>query len=344
MGCNVLELACWPVLARRAGPRRAIGARAPVLKLAMLVALQFVLAVAPLPVFAQGPVPKLPDDPRVKVVQIPGSIPAPRPAAIVLPIGYDSGSQRYPVLYLLHGLDGSWRDWLSRTNLLSYTAAVPVIVVLPDAGNSWYANSVTDTTRRFEHYIGTDVVAYVDAHFRTLPYPQARYIAGLSMGGYGALLLATKQPGRFSFAASLSGAFTPIRDWDRPSVVAAFGPVGSAARDSADFARILKAADPHGLPYYWLGCGTSDPLIGGSREIAAILSARNLPYEYHETAGAHEWAYWDRSLPAVLGQVRRRVDRLPRTPPGPRRHRRRPAMHRPDAPHPIHGRPEVNRR
>jgi putative tributyrin esterase len=328
-----------PGVARRAAVRR----RAPLpgrlpLRLAACLALQLTVGLVASPLRAQGPAPKLSDDPRVKLVQIPGSVPAPRPAAIVLPVGYDTGSRRYPVLYLLHGLDGSWQDWLSRTNLLAYTAHLPAIVVLPDAGNSWYVNSATDTTQRFEHYIGTDVVAYVDAHFRTLPYPQARYIAGLSMGGYGALLLATKAPGRFSFAASLSGAFTPIRDWDHPSVMAAFGPVGSAARDSADFARILKTADPRGLPYYWLGCGTSDPLIGGSREIAAILSERKLPYEYHETAGAHEWAYWDRSLPAVLQQVRQRIDLLNGGPPG--RGMRRPGPHRPSMrrrgpPHPT---------
>jgi putative tributyrin esterase len=251
--------------------------------------------------------PKLPDDPRVHLVQIPGSVPRPRPAAVIVPKDYESGARRYPVLYLLHGLDGSWVDWLTRTNVLAYTRDLPLIVVLPDAGDSWYVDSATDSTQRFEHYVGTDVVRYTDTHFRTLPYPQARYVAGLSMGGYGALRLATDDPGRFSFAASLSGAFTPIRDSDHESVMLAFGPLGSAARQAGDLATLLREADPDRLPYYYLGCGTGDELIPGSREIAAVLSKRGLPYEYHETHGVHEWEYWDREIRPILRRIAQRI-------------------------------------
>ncbi|MGD8321874.1 MAG: alpha/beta hydrolase-fold protein [Gemmatimonadota bacterium] len=252
--------------------------------------------------------PKLPDDARVHLVEIPGSVPESRPAAVILPRGYDRGSRRYPVLYLLHGLTGSYVDWLTRTNVLTYTANLPVIVVLPDAGDSWYVNSATDSTARYADYIAKDVVRYADTHYRTLPYPQARYVAGLSMGGYGALRLATEHPRTFSFAASLSGAFTPIRDWDHPSLVQAFGPVGSAARAAGDLAAILENAEPDGLPYYYLGCGTGDGLITGNREIAAILSTRGLPYEYHETHGVHEWEYWDREIRPILQRI---VERIP---------------------------------
>lgn len=250
------------------------------------------------------------EDARVRELGIRGSLSSPRPAIVVLPSDYDASSSRYPVLYLLHGLGGSYRDWLDRTNLLAYSARLRLIVVLPDAANSWYANSATDSTLRFADYIGKDVVEYVDAHFRTLPFPQARYIAGLSMGGYGALELATANPGRFSFAGSLSGAFTPIRDWDQESVVQAFGPVGSEARKEADFARLLRSADTARLPYYYLDCGESDPLLSGSREVASILSERKLPYEYHEVRGVHEWEYWNRRLPRLLDAVTQVMGRL----------------------------------
>ena len=254
---------------------------------------------------AQAPAgsPRLPDDPRVHRVQIPGSVPQARPAAVILPTDYDDGTHRYPVLYLLHGLGGSWVDWLTRTNILEYTRTMPLIVVLPDAGDSWYVNSSTDAKQRFQDYVGNDVVRWTDANFRTLPYPQARYIAGLSMGGYGALRLATLSPRRFSFAASLSGAFTPVRTSDHPSVLSAFGAVGDSARAAGDYAALLREVKTEPLPYVYLACGTGDGLIDGNREIAAVLSERGIPYEYHETHGVHEWEFWDREIRPVLRRI-----------------------------------------
>lgn len=281
------------------------------------VVLAGVLAAAPLSTaLAQGTAapPKLPDDPRVHMVEIGGSVPTARPAAVILPRGYDGGSRRYPVLYLLHGLGGSYVDWLARTNLLEYTADLPLILVLPDGGDSWYVNSATDSTAHFEDYIVTDVVRYTDAHYRTLPYPQARYVAGLSMGGYGAVRLATEHPRIFSFAGSLSGAFTPVRDWDRESVVRAFGPPGSPARAAGDVATLLKNAKPGGLPYYDLACGTGDGFISGNRELAEILSERGIPYEYHETHGVHEWEYWDREIRPILRRIAQRIPAEARLP------------------------------
>ena len=283
-----------PGLAAQARPRAPTPPRAPA-----------TTAVAP----AAGPLFPA-TDPRVHVVTIPGTIPQPRPAAILLPRDYETSGVRYPVLYLLHGLGGAWDNWLSRTNVLEYTADLPLIVVMPDAGDSWYANSATDTTQKFQHYIAQDVVQYVDAHFRTLPFAQARYLAGLSMGGYGALILATKFPNRWSLAASLSGAVSMAKSSDIPSTNAAFGPVGSATRDSADLLALLRRADPRGLPYYYLDCGTGDRLIQGNREVAAILSERALPYEYHEVRGVHDWEMWNRRIPVVLQLVRQRIRAL----------------------------------
>jgi S-formylglutathione hydrolase FrmB len=241
------------------------------------------------------------------VVEIGGTVPKPRPTAVLLPRDYATSGRRYPVLYLLHGLSGAYDNWLSRTNLLEYTADLPLIVVMPDAGDSWYGNSVTDTTQKFQHYVAEDV-----ANFRTLPFAQGRYIAGLSMGGYGAVMLATKYPNRYSLAASFSGAVGMARSSDSPSVNAAFGPPNSPTRDSADLPALLKRVDPRGLPYYYLDCGTADRLIQGNRDVAAILSDRGLPYEYHEVRGVHDWEYWNRRVPIVLQLVAQRIALLGR--------------------------------
>jgi putative tributyrin esterase len=280
--------------------------RSPRLAVALLAA----LAVA-LPATVEAQRNTVPDTGRVRIVSIPGSLPAPRNAVVVLPAGYDDSPRLYPVLYLLHGHDGGHRNWLERTNLLAHTARLPLIVVLPDAGNSWYANSAARPDERFEEYVARDVPAFIDQHFRTLNYREARYVAGLSMGGYGALLLGLKYPGRFSLAGSFSGSLRAAMDTVSTTVMDAFGPAGSAARAENDLLALAGRASAAGAPYFYVDCGTADGLLAGNRAFVAALAARPLAYEYHEVPGAHGWEYWDRRLPVFLRLVEERIARLP---------------------------------
>ena len=89
---------------------------------------------------------------------------------ILLPCGYQSGSGRFPVLYLLHGLYGDYLNWDTRTNLERCAQRYELIVVMPDAGDSWYTNSATDPKDKFEDYIAKDLVAEIDGKFRTLRF------------------------------------------------------------------------------------------------------------------------------------------------------------------------------
>jgi len=131
---------------------------------------------------------------------------------ILLPCGYQTGSRRFPVLYLLHGLYGDYLNWDTRTNLERCAQRYELIVVMPDAGDSWYTNSATDPKDKFEDYIAKDLVAEIDGKFRTLRSRHARAIAGLSMGGYGALKIALRYHDDFAFAGSLSGALDAPQD------------------------------------------------------------------------------------------------------------------------------------
>jgi S-formylglutathione hydrolase FrmB len=270
------------------------------------------LAVAlALPPAVRAQAAPVPDTARVRIVSIPGSLPEPRNAVVVLPSGYHQSSRRYPVLYLLHGHDGGHRNWMERTNLLAYTARLPLIVVLPDGANSWYTNSSARPDEKFEDYVGRDVPAYVDQHFRTLTFREARYVAGLSMGGYGALKLAMKNPGRFSLAGSFSGALTPVRNPTYPSVRDAFGPVNSASRAENDLLALARDTRiPDGTHFYF-DTGSADGVLPSNRELAQAMAARPLSYEYHEVPGAHTWEFWNRRLPVFLALVEERIDRLP---------------------------------
>lgn len=251
------------------------------------------------------------DTGRVRIVSIAGSLPAPRSATVVLPTGYDESGRRYPVLYLLHGHDGAHWNWAARTNLLAHTARTPVIVVLPDAANSWYTNSFARPEERWEEYVAREVPAYIDEHFRTLTYREARYVAGLSMGGYGALKLGLKYPGRFSLVGSFSGSPGAVMNTVSPTVRDAFGPAGSAARAENDLLALVRQISPADAPYFYVDCGTADGLLAANRALAEAMAARPLAYEYHEVPGTHGWEFWDRRLPVFLRLVEERAARLP---------------------------------
>lgn len=257
-----------------------------------------------------------PDTGRVRIVSIPGSLPAARNAVVVLPAGYHESLRRYPVLYLLHGHDGGHRNWLDRTNLLAHTARLPVIVVLPDAGNSWYTNSHARPEEKFEDYVAREIPAFIDQNFRTLTYREARYVAGLSMGGYGALKLGLKYSARFSLAGSFSGS--PLAAGEASSSTAndAFGPAGSASRAENDLVALARDGRIAEGTYFYIDSGIADRLLAANRTFVQAMSARPLAYEYHEVPGAHTWEFWDRRLPVFLKLVEERIARLPAAEPG----------------------------
>ena len=127
---------------------------------------------------------------------------------IVLPAGYEESDQRYPVLYLLHGLTSNYTLW-GRMRVPVYAARYELIVVMPDVGNSWYVNwaqSDDGQKNAWEDYMINDVIGHVDANYRTIARREGRAINGLSMGGYGALMLGLRHPEMFCSIGSHSGA------------------------------------------------------------------------------------------------------------------------------------------
>jgi S-formylglutathione hydrolase FrmB len=231
------------------------------------------------------------------------------PYEVVLPIGYEAGRQHYSVLYLLHGWQGDETDWINRTHLTELAARYQLLIVTPRAGNSWYVNSATNPTDRYADYVLDDVIEDVDSHYRATADPQHRAIAGLSMGGYGALLFALRRPAMFGFAASISGAFSgpygieEVMPQLKPSIDQAYGSSGSATRKENDLDSLIAAADPRTIPYLFIECGTADPLLPSNRHLVAELSEYKLQYEYHELPGNHTWSFWDDSLSPMLTEL-----------------------------------------
>lgn len=227
---------------------------------------------------------------------------------VLLPHNYDNGG-RFPVLYLLHGIYGDYKNWDTRTGLENYAKDLHIIIVMPDADDSWYTNSATVSADKFEDYIAKDLIAEIDGKYRTIHDGHQRAIAGLSMGGYGAVKLGVKYPELFAFAGSLSGAFNAPRNLDalradfRARLLEVFGGEGSPTRRQNDVFLLLNAPHQTPYPYFYLACGTADFFLETNRALTQQLSSRSLAYEYHETAGGHTWEYWDQALPSLLRAV-----------------------------------------
>lgn len=238
-----------------------------------------------------------------------------RPVVILLPDDYDAQLQ-YPILYLLHGYSGGCFDWTERTSLEQFTDNWPLIIVMPDAGNSWYVNSATDSSDRYEEYIIDDVRLFVEQRYSV--DSSKRAVAGLSMGGYGALMLAMRHPDLFQFAGSLSGAIVvpgslrgpelnPARKALRATQDAAFGIVTDDVLNRYELTRLLQTLTPKKAPYLYLVTGIQDALtefLPAQRSLAAQLGDAGFPYEAHETPGNHSWSFWDREIRPLLLRTR----------------------------------------
>jgi putative tributyrin esterase len=239
---------------------------------------------------------------------------APLPYNVVLPADYNraaSKNKRYPVVYLLHGLGGSAADWVSsRAHLADYAAQYPFIIVVPEGKDGWYTDGLAPDAK-FESYFVEELIPDVDRRFRTVAAREGRAVAGLSMGGYGALKFGLKHPEAFAFAASMSGALgapswtpdMPLPEFVKPSVARVYGPAGSDVRRANDIFRITRELAPEQiarLPYLYLDCGTEDFLISNSRDFSALLIEKKIPHEFRELPGTHSWPYWDRQVQEIL--------------------------------------------
>jgi S-formylglutathione hydrolase FrmB len=246
------------------------------------------------------------------------------PYNVILPPDYDnSRTTRYPVLYLLHGLTGHYSDWVARTNIADYATAYRLIVVMPEGNDSWWSDSVTVPSDKYETYILQELIPDVQQRYRTIEARYGRAIAGLSMGGYGAIKFGLKSPATFVFAASLSGAFSVTRlteqdgnpRWE--SSVTAFGPPGSEHRKANDLNELVAKLLPNqvsALPYFYFDCGTEDSLrnFSANRQLSALMYEKKIAHEYRELPGDHSWGYWDKQIQEVL-EIASQKMRLPRT-------------------------------
>jgi Predicted esterase len=224
----------------------------------------------------------------------------------LLPADYNSSREKYPVLYLLHGLFGDENDWLAKTKLADYTSGLQLIVIMPEGDDSWYTNSIADPRNRCEDYIANDLIREIESRYRVQSSRNARFIAGLSMGGYGALKMGIKHPRQFSIVGAFSAAALAADTLPRfETLNAAFGAPDTPGRSENNLYLLAAKADANDLPYFMLTCGTSDRLRADDLQMADLMRLVGVQYEYEEFPGAHEWPVWNRSVAMLLHYLER---------------------------------------
>jgi S-formylglutathione hydrolase FrmB len=233
------------------------------------------------------------------------------PYRVVLPAKYSDKSESgrvYPVIYLLHGLFGRFDNWTAKTKIAEYAKQYDFIIVTPEGGDGWYTDSATVSSDKYESYIVEELIPEIEKNFRTIANRDNRFIAGLSMGGYGAIKFGLKYPDKFSLVGSFSGALdAPLRGQDnknlRPSIISVFGSEGSKTRTDNDIYRMVREASAEAikhLPYIYFACGTEDFLFQPNREFDALLLEKKVPHEYRELPGAHTWDFWEEQVQEFL--------------------------------------------
>ena len=222
---------------------------------------------------------------------------------LLLPTDYETSKRSYPVLYLLHGLWGSENDWLALTNVAEQVKALPLIVVMPQADDSWYVNAATRPEAKYEDYVFGDLVQEIESRYRAEKDRDGRFVAGLSMGGYGALKEGLKQPQRFAVVGAFSATANAARrvrlDVKTPAI--AFGAADSETRKANDVMLLIGRSDPKSLPYIFVMTGFNDPVaLEDSRAFLDVAQLMRVQYEYHELPARHDWPFWQKSLESFL--------------------------------------------
>lgn len=230
------------------------------------------------------------------------------PYRIFLP--QNLAGQRLPVVYLLHGGNGSFRDWSNESDVARY-AARGLILVMPEGAFSYYMNAIGKPANRYEDYILNDLISDVETRFSAATGRKNRAIIGISMGGFAAIEFAFTRPELFFFVGAISPSVDIVRrrpsirrtgEWWRIRTI--FGPSGSESRRSRDPFLLVQTADPQKTPFIYLTAGASEPLLDPNRRFAARLGEYHFAHEFQIKPGGHDWGEWNSQIPACFDSLR----------------------------------------
>ena len=219
-------------------------------------------------------------------------------AVVIIPKSYTK-KNTYATLYLLHGAYGNYQNWANKVPALQSEAnKYEMIIVCPDgAVNSWYFDSPVDSTYQFETHVSTEVPQYIDANYSTKKDRKYRAIAGLSMGGHGAIFIAFRHANTFGACGSMSGALNISTITNGYDVNKRLGVADSTNLYYKNWSviNVIEKAPTDSLAII-IDCGLQDFIIGMSKATHQKLVALKIPHDYIERPGKHDWNYWANAI------------------------------------------------
>lgn len=214
---------------------------------------------------------------------------------------------KYPVLYLLHGILDDHTTWQRKSSIERYVEPLGLAVIMPAVHRSFYTDMVHGN--KYWTYVSEELPSLIQSLFYISPEREDNFVAGLSMGGYGAFKLALRHPSRYAAAASLSGgldivniALGGVDEAWHTEMEAVFGNVRQISGSENDLFQLAKAISTHkeDCPFLYQCCGVEDFIYQDNLRFRDNALSLNLPLTYEEGPGYHEWKYWDKQIQRVL--------------------------------------------
>lgn len=219
-------------------------------------------------------------------------------AIVITPDNYSNGKE-FPVVYLLHGFSGNYKDYITQVKgIEKWTDIYDMIIVCPDGGfSSWYFDSPVDKNMKYETYISSELVTWIDKNYKTIKTSNGRAISGLSMGGHGALYIALRHQDVFGSAGSMSGGvdIRPFPDnWDLSVRLGKYSEYPEDWEQNT-VVNLLDLYKPKGLSII-IDCGTEDFFYHVNENLHEQLKYRNIPHDFISRPGSHDLNYWSNSV------------------------------------------------
>lgn len=219
-------------------------------------------------------------------------------AVVVKPSSYN-GKKSFPVVYLLHGYSSNYTSWINQAPIIKDLAdQYQMIITCPDGNyDSWYFDAPKLASSRYETYVSTELVKWMDEHYKTIANKQNRAITGLSMGGHGALYLAFRHQDVFSVAGSMSGG-VDIRPF--PLKWGISKSLGTYAEEQENWnthtvMELTHLLTPNSLSLI-IQCGTEDFFYNVNVKLHEKLLHNNIPHTFITNPGSHNWDYWREAI------------------------------------------------
>lgn len=245
----------------------------------------------------------------LRIDHVPETVKVNLPMNIILPDPGKMGGvavARRKVLYLLHGLSDDASAWQRYTAIESIAALYGLVVIMPSAGRSFYAD--LPNGQNYFSYLTDELPGYLQKVFGLSPRREDTLIAGNSMGGYGAFKAAFLHPELYSAAASFSGVLSLAFITDYPNdprrgeFEYLFGDLDKMTGSEHDPAAWLKRAanNPGKLPGLYIACGRQDDLYPLNKQFYAACQSLGIHVDYHEEDGFHDWFFWNAQIQRFL--------------------------------------------